>query len=489
MRARRVLSTCVLLAASAAVHAAPSATPPPTLTLERCHVTDPSGVRGVDAECGRLEVPLDHAAPKGAQLELSVVRIPALAAEPGASAFTVIQGGPGGSSIDLYLSMAGAFDGVLRKRDILLVDQRGTGRSAPLRCPEESASDLQESLDPARVREEAQRCLDALELDPRQFTTSVAVRDLDAVRAALGYGQLDLYGASYGTRVALHYLHRYPDRTRTLVIDGVAPVGWVLGPTIAADAQRSLDALFARCRADERCAERFGDPAASFTELLARVDAAPEDVALRHPVSGEATTLRFGRAQLIMAVRMLSYQPETAALLPLLIEQATEGDLEPLTAQAMMIMESLGEALAIGMHNSVVCSEDLPFVDAPPDASDTYLGDEQLAVMQAMCEVWPRGVVDADLREPFVSDVPALVLSGSEDPVTPPANGQRAAQQLTRSLELVGEGQGHGLVMRGCLPRVLADFVASAEPETLETACVEDLAATPIFTSFAGAAP
>ncbi|MEE4301317.1 MAG: alpha/beta fold hydrolase [Pseudomonadales bacterium] len=493
MRAFRILRPFVLLACSVdlptAAAAAGLADAGPALVLAPCHVTDASAVRGVDAECGTLRVPLDYDDPDAAQLELSVVRVPALAAEPAPSALTVIQGGPGGSSIDLYLSIAGALGGVLRERDILLVDQRGTGRSAPLRCPEDSTMDLDASLDPATVREAARRCLDALDTDPRQFTTSVAVRDLERVRAALGYDQLDLYGASYGTRVALHYLHRHPERTRSIVIDGVAPVGWVLGPTIAADAQRSLEALFERCRNEPACAARFGDPAVTFSRLLDRVAAAAEEVELRHPVSGETTSLRFGREQLTMAVRMLSYQPETAALLPLLIAQADAGDPAPLAAQAMLIMANLGEALATGMHNSVVCSEDLPFVDAPPDASDTYLGNAQLAVLQAMCEVWPQGVVDADLREPFVSDVPALVLSGSEDPVTPPENGRVAAQQLTRSLEIVGTGQGHGLVMRGCLPRVLADFVASAEPETVEADCVEDLAAAPIFTSFAGAAP
>lgn len=485
MRALRPLSLLFLLLAPATGLCAAAS----SLTLEPCHVTDPSGTRGADAECGTLPVPLDYEDPDGAQLELSVVRVPALAAEPAESAFTVIQGGPGGSSIDLYLSISGAFDGVLRERDILLVDQRGTGRSAPQRCPGESAIELDAPFDAETARAEAKACLEALDADPRQFTTSVAVRDLDRVRAALGYARLDVYGTSYGTRVALHYLHRYPERVRSLVIDGVAPVGWVLGPTIAEDAQRALDALFERCRSEPACAERFGDPSATFTELLERMDASPEQVSLRDPVTGEATEIRLAREQLTMAVRMLSYQPESAALLPLLIDQAAKGDLAPLTAQAAMIMASLGDALAIAMHNSVVCSEDMPFVDAAPDASDTYLGDAQFGVLEALCDVWPRGVVDPDLREPFTSDVPALVLSGSEDPVTPPANGHQAAQQLTRSLELVSEGQGHGQIMRGCIPRLLADFVSSADPDSLETDCVEDLGPTPIFTSFAGAPP
>ena len=315
------------------------------------------------------------------------------------------------------------------------------------------------------------------------------MRDLERVRAALGVPRLDVYGASYGTRVALHYLHRHPERVRTLVLDGVTPVDWVPGPSIAADAQRSLDAVFARCRATPACREAYGDPAATFGRLLERLAAAPRTVPLRHPVSGEAVRLELRRAHLVLAVRMLSYQPETAALLPLLIDRAAAGDLAPLAAQVLIVADALGEAIAVGMHNSVICSEDLPFVDGPVETAGSYVGGTQFRALEALCEVWPRGVVDADLHEPFASDVPALVLSGSDDPVTPPANGAAAARHLSRSLELVGEGQGHGLVMRGCLPRLLAEFVASADPAGLDSSCVDELAPRETFTSFAGAPP
>ena len=460
------------------------------LALTACHVTDPSGVAGLDAECGTLTVPENPEAPEGAQVTLRVVRVPALSGAAPESAFTVIQGGPGGSSVDLYLTLPGAFEGVRRDRDILLVDQRGTGGSDAMECaPGEFDPLLDLGTDPSLARRVAEECLAALSVDPRFYTTSLAVRDLDAVRAALGYETLDLYGVSYGTRVALHYLRRYPDRVRTLVLDAVVPTGWILGPTVARDAQRTFDRLAARCREDAACAERFGDPARRLAELLERVDAAPMIVEVRHPVSGTPERLALDRDRIALAIRMLSYQGESAALLPLLVDRAADGDAAPLAAQVLIVADALGKSIAAGMHNAVVCSEDIPFADGEIDAEDTYLGATTLAAMEAVCDIWPPGVVDPDLHEPFDAAVPALVLSGTEDPITPPANGSAAARALPGSLELVGEGQGHGIAFRGCLPRVIADFVAAADTAELDVSCVDDFAPPPPFLSFSGPAP
>ena len=462
---------------------------PDALLLEPCHVTDPAGVLGVDAECGKYTVPENRAQPADRTIELSVVRVPALTGKPAKSAFTVIQGGPGGSSIDLYLSLSFAFEGIRRERDILLVDQRGTGRSAPLRCPSSDALSLEGELTPARIRTETMRCLDGFDADPRFYTTSIAVLDLDNVRSALGYEQLDLYGASYGTRVALHYLRRFPDRVRTLTIDGVTPVDWILGPTIALDAQASLELLFSRCAEAPACADRFGDLGATFARLRASLEGIDSTVSLRDPLTGKADEIEFGSDELAVAVRMLSYQPETRALLPVLIDAAAAGDLAPIAGQALMVMKSLEATLALGMHNAVVCSEDAPFYNAPPSAADTYLGAQQLELLKATCDVWPVGEMDADFHDRFTSDVPALVLSGTDDPVTPPQNGHAAARDLTNAIDLVGDGQGHGIVMRGCMPRLLDEFVKTADAKSLDVTCVEQFGPTPIFTSFTGAEP
>ena len=480
----RNIALALLCLLANAAHSAPG-----SLRLEPCHVTNPAGVLGLDAECGTYTVPEDRAQPAGRAIELSVVRVPALSGKAAKSAFTVIQGGPGGSSIDLYLGLSFAFEGIRRERDILLVDQRGTGRSAPLRCPSSDALSLEGELTPARIRTETTRCIESLDADVRFYTTSIAVRDLDAVRGALGYEQLDLYGASYGTRVALHYLRRFPERVRTLTIDGVTPVDWILGPTLALDAQASLELLFSRCAEAPPCAERFGDLGATFDRLRARLEGMDSTVSLRDPYTGTAEEMEFGSDELAVAVRMLSYQPETRALLPILIDAAAQGDLAPIAGQALMVMKNLEATLALGMHNAVVCSEDAPFIDAPPSAANTYLGDQQLELLSATCDVWPIGEMDTDFHDRFTSDVPALVLSGSDDPVTPPTNGNAAVRDLTNAIDLVGDGQGHGIVMRGCIPRLLDEFVKTADVTSLDVGCAERLGPPSIFTSFTGAEP
>ena len=213
------------------------------------------------------------------------------------------------------------------------------------------------------VREVARLCLSELGDNVRFYTTSAAVKDLDRAREALGYSQLDVYGVSYGTRVAQHYLRRYPEHTRTVVLDGVVPVDLPLGPGIAPDAQRALDLIFSRCISDADCHLAFGDIARKFSELLERTRIAPLELEIVDPISGEKVSTTFGYGELLMAVRLMSYSPETAALLPFMIQEANDGNLQPLASQALLNMENLSDMLAYGMHNSVVCTEDVPFYD------------------------------------------------------------------------------------------------------------------------------
>jgi len=328
-------------------------------------------------------------------------------------------------------------------------------------------------------------------VNPRPFTTSVAVQDLDRVREALGYGQLNLYGVSYGTRVALHYLRRYPERTRSLIIDGVVPPDQPLGANIAPNAQRSLQALFDRCPADPACGEAFRDLPTQFTELRRRLEANPVPLTVPHPVTGRPENLDFGYPQLAMAVRLLSYAPETRALLPVLIDEAARRDhLQPLAAQALSLAGQLEESLAIGMHNAVACSEDLPRIAVDEalraELEAAYLGTASLEGLAAMCSVWPKGPVDEDFGAPLASDVPVLILSGEHDPITPPAYGERVAAELPNSRHLVAPGQGHGVIGRGCLARLAAEFVDAGSAAALDGACVERLTALPFFIDLLG---
>lgn len=428
----------------------------------------------------------------GPSIELRIARIRSLAPTPAADAFTVINGGPGGSSLTLYADLAPVFTGILRERDIIVVDQRGTGESTRLTCPELEASPTE--IDPDRIAEFAKRCVDALPLDPRFFTTSVAVTDLEAVRKLLGYDALTIYGVSYGTRVAQHYARRYPQRTRALIIDGVLPATMALGPQISANAQETLDSIFTRCANDAPCSAAFPQLPADFDRLRAELSRTSRSVTLADPVTGKTDTMDIGYGHLAVAVRLLSYAPETASIIPILIHEAANNDnFLPLASQALRISNQLSESLSYGMHNSVVCTEDVPhyrFDAAQMQATldETYLGNDQLDALIAICEHWPAGVMDEDFKNAFESRVPTLLLSGEFDPITPPANAEQVLAQLPNARHLIAPGQGHGVVMRGCVPNQLLSFVETTDPETPDAQCVERLGSEPFFIDLMGPA-
>ena len=489
-RLTAIAMTLAVSGAAAILAAAPAAGA--TLALEDCRLDAGPGLATVKARCGTLERPENPDDPDGRRIGLRVAVVPALSVEPAADPVVPLAGGPGQAATDFYVAYRGAFEALRRERPILLVDQRGTGDSARLTCPE-SEDMLEEVPEPEEIGPLVNQCLDGLEADPRYYTTSVAVRDLEAVREALGYPALNLYGISYGTRVAQHYLRRYPERTRSVVLDGVIPAGEVLGPDIALFAQAAVEAIFDRCAESEACADRFPEVESEFAALLERLAASPEEVTLNHPVTGEAAERRFSNQELAGAVRLLAYAPASAALLPHLIHEGARGNLSPLTAQIMMIEASMYESLAIGMHHSVVCAEDMPFVtDADIDREAleaTFMGEQQIDMLREICRHWPRGPIDPDFREPLDTDVPVLLLSGEFDPVTPPAWGDRAAAQYDNARHVVGPGQGHGLLPHGCTPRLVADFIAAASADNLDADCVSRLGPMPFFLDFNGPRP
>ncbi len=418
--------------------------------------------------------------------------MPALSLEPEADPFVPIAGGPGQSTVEFYASVANAFEDVRRTRDILLLDQRGTGKSAPLRC------DIDEDLIEGRYSREqtieaTESCLGSLPHDPRYFTTSVAVQDLEALRQALGYSQFNIYGISYGTRVAQHFLRRYPGSTRSVIIDGVAAPQIALGPAIAIESQNSLDAVFERCTEDAACNERFPDLGPRFDALRASLAAEPVTVRMPDPLTGTPDEVRFSDVEMSAALRLLLYHPSSVALIPLLVDEAIAGNYQPLAAQFRMVASSMSETINIGMHNAVMCTEDAPYFAAENITQDqleaTYMGPLQLDALEAMCSVWPAGVLDEHFKEPVASDTPVLLLSGEDDPIAPPAYADLAAVDLGNALHLTGKRQGHGLAPRGCMPGIIGDFVETASVESLDTDCLERLHAMPFFLDYSGPSP
>src|SRR5688572_24947323 len=310
----------------------------PTIQLEPCRIADLDGLASTEARCGTLEVPEDPGDPAGVKIRLAIAVVPSISTTAKPDPLFLVAGGPGQGSIHGFAPLLSAFAGIRRERDIVMVDQRGTGGSNRLDC--DMPGDALESgeIEPGRLRELAQECLPTLRGRPQFYTTSIAVRDLDAVRAALGYARVNVYGGSYGTRVAQHYARRYPQQTRAVVLDGVVPPAFALVPNIAIESQRALERVYARCAADPECDRRFPALGAQFAKLDSSLAQRPVTVPLTDPVTGESRRLEVTRAHLVTMARMLVYSPGTASILPLVLhEAATNGNFGPLAAQAEMI--------------------------------------------------------------------------------------------------------------------------------------------------------
>jgi pimeloyl-ACP methyl ester carboxylesterase len=462
-----------------------------TLPLHECRLEHPLNLTSIAARCGTLSVPEDPDRAQGATIELNVAVVPALNRRSTAAPLFLLAGGPGQSAVQSYVALAGAFARINRNHAIVLLDQRGTGKSNPLVCdyPEE----WRQPADPLPLLKRATaECLAKLGQRARFYTTSIAVRDLDAVRAALGYPQIDLYGGSYGTRVAELYMRRYPAHTHAVILDGVTYPEQAIGAETPQDGERALNLILSRCKQAPECAAAYPDLQQDLDALLRQFGPQKVAVTIDDPNSGLPMQIDFNHAVLSAALRFLSYSALQASLLPTLIHQAAHGMLRPLAAQAIMNSRQIGDQLANGMQFSVICAEDEPYFAAASDRtamSKTYQGTEQVDAVQEICKLWPRGPVDSDLHAPLHSDIPTLLLSGEADPVTPPGDAERAAAGLTSHRHLILKGEGHGQLGTGCMPRVTAAFLDTAAPGSLDASCLKEHSAEPFFISMTGPAP
>jgi len=486
----RTASAAVLLAALALGACNPAPAEPVAIALTPCRLASPGLPQRVPAECGWFDVPSDRTTGQGTiALHVAVVR--AVSRKAAGDAVFLLAGGPGQAATEAYAIMASALAPLARQRDIVLVDQRGTGRSSPLDCPDDEPRTAA-GVNAAAVAQAVATCRAGLSVDPAPYTTREAVADLDAVRAALGYEAVDLVGISYGTRVAQSYARAHPSRTRAMILDGVVPQDLALGADMAAASQRALDAVLARCAGDAGCRQAFGDARETLRVLGVRA-AAGEVVELAEPTSAERVTVTLSADVVDVVTRFMLYAPETAALLPLLYDLAGRKDEpEPLAAQFLTLTEDLSRTISHGMAYSVLCSEDVPFYDAEAVAASnrgTYLGDMVTAGLAAACEVWPVPPAPAAFKAPLACDAPTLLLSGAIDPVTPPAYGERVLAGLARGRHLVAPGQGHGVLARGCMPRLAATFLDDLQPADLDAACLGDLRPAPFFLRLAGPTP
>lgn len=476
----------MLVGCTPAATTAPQA-PHPTLILQDCQLSGTGMSYSISARCGTLPVYEDQVQKSGRQINLNLAVIPAVSKTAQSDALFLLAGGPGQAATESFPQLVSILDRLHQKRDIVLLDQRGTGNSNPLRCP------VAESDDPAptpeQVSQKLKDCLSSLKADTRFYSTPAFVEDIEQARQALGYQSLDLVGISYGTRVALAYMRQYPQFTRTVTLDSVAAPEWELGPHNPANAQHALDLVFERCAADPACRAAFPNSRADFQKLMATLRQQPAEVTLPDPISGNLTHVKLSANQVATAIQMLLYTPETVAMIPLLVHETTaRGDFSLLAAQYLIATGDLSQSIYDGLYLSVLCAEDVPFYPANPVQVESYLPD-RTADMTRQCTIWPTNKASSEFKQPVRSNIPTLLLSGEADPITPPANAEKAAAGLTNSLNLVVPGVGHNVIYRGCVPKILTSFIESGTPQGLDTTCIKEIRPAPFMLSFSGSQP
>ncbi|MBS0215061.1 MAG: alpha/beta fold hydrolase [Proteobacteria bacterium] len=461
------------------------------LSFKPCTLPGAAGREGLPAQCTTLSVPENRSEPNGRKIDLRIAWVPVDEdADQHDDPVFLIAGGPGQSAVDSYSTLAPVFQGVLNQRDVILVDQRGTGGSNKLACDagDESAT----APDAAAMLRQTAACVDALSkhADLRQYGTTEAVADLDAVRSAIGARQINLYGVSYGTRVAQQYAMRHPQQTRSIVLDSVVPNSLHLSNIFARNLDDALALQFGVCTKDPQCKARFGDPRAELGTLLETLRKAPPQVSYRDPLSGEQKTEALNADEVAGLVRMFAYMPAIASILPLQIHEAAQGRYAGLKALTSMLHTQMKDQMAMGMQLSVVCSEDAGQAPATvQDDSGTVLGNDMARFMTQACTQWPKGKVPADFHNALTTSVPALVLEGQFDPVTPPRYGEEVAKSLPNGRLLVLNGQGHNVITAGCMPRLFAKFIETADAKSLDAKCLDALSPTPSFIDYNGWTP
>ncbi|MBQ4849439.1 alpha/beta hydrolase [Pseudoalteromonas sp. MMG012] len=443
--------------------------------------------------CGSIKRPLSDDKSDAGEIDIHFAIIPAIKQSNPTEAVLGFAGGPGQSAIEL----AAIFNRNLRyareNRDILLVDQRGTGKSYKLQCESDDLvaqfafNDMTADLN-RLGKEDTLRCKSELNIDLSYFSTPIAAKDFEAVRKALGYKGLHLYGVSYGTRIAQEYTRQFPDAVLTSTLDGVVPMQQSLS-AIGSAIDTSMAALFTRCASDKACTKQFPNLDKQLEVLLTRLDEAPVKITVRHPRTHEKVQLVVTRLKLFSALRMALYSHSTRALIPLTIKQALAGDYSPLVG--LLSSSDMSDSMALGMHSAIVCAEDWPRLTAASrqQYEQNYFGKLMIEGLDVSCPIWQAQAVDERFYKPLNNDTPTLLLSGGVDPATPPKWADLTMVEMKNARHLIAPTATHGVVSQTCAAKLVSEFINKKSAETLDASCLEKNNTTQFFMNLNGAIP
>lgn len=433
--------------------------------------------------CGSLEVFEDRVSKNGRKISLKIVVFPATGPDKSSDPLFYLAGGPGSSATEDAPFIASDFAKIRERRDLVFVDQRGTGGSNPLDCELFKPSDLRSYLGDYFPLEDVRQC--RKQLEPKAnlslYTTPIAMDDLDDVRVALGYDRINIIGGSYGTRAAQVYLKQHQNHVRAVILHGVSPANQFMPRDFPQHTERALNGVMADCAADDGCRGAFPNLAAEAKSVLDRLLQGPVEVHVKRQPAGEDVVISLSRDLAAEAIRYMLYQPGAAGRIPLFIHLAAQGNFTPLAEAAISYRQRIVATGSNGMYLSVTCAEDLPLIkpgEGERNGVNTFLGDYRLRQQRAACALWPQSKIANNYAEPPRSDLPALILTGQWDPVTPPIYGDTAAKYLSHSLHVIVPHGGHGfngLDGIDCINNLIINFVDRGTTTGLDTSCVASI--------------
>jgi pimeloyl-ACP methyl ester carboxylesterase len=448
------------------------------LPLKPCHVPN------LDERflCGQYEVYEDRYLRIGRKIALNIVVLPALSSNPAPDPLFTFAGGPGQAATEGASGYAEFFDEKRRDRDIVFIDQRGTGLSNPLGCKLDGNETIQTFLAGRFPPERFRDCRTQLEqkADLRFYTTPIAMEDIDEVRRWLGYRRINLFGGSYGTRAAMVYLRLYPNHVRTVTLHGVLSLSQRNPLYSPRDAQSSLDHLLDDCAAEAPCAKVFPNLRQDLQTVLGRLAKTPAKIRVSHPPTGNGMEVEISREVFAGGLRRLLYNSNSRPAVPLMINRAFAGDFKPFESVISQALD-LEKMLSLGMYLSVTCAEDVSLIqprDIVRETRGSFLGSTVIESLVRVCEEWPRGRLPAAYNSPVQSNAPVLIFSGELDPQTPPLWGAEIARHLPNSLHIVMRGIAH-VPSPDCEVEILSQFISNGSTKGLDTSCVQELQRPP----------
>jgi len=458
-------------------------TPKPKIHLTSCRFPKYSE----EVLCGKYDVFEDRTAQSGRTITLNLVVLSALAVKPERDPVFFLYGGPGEGAA-VFASRGGDhyWRELRRERDLVFIDQRGTGNSHRLHCDlYGKKTDVQIYFNDMFPVDRIRACREQLQkiADVKLYTTPIAMDDVDEVREAMGYKKINLYGVSYGAVSALEYLRRHPAHVRSAVLAGAATPAMKLPLQFARGAQSTMDKLMDDCATDETCHAAFPRLRADFAAVLDQFEKGWVSFEIPHPKRKKPQPVRMSRGIFVEKLRLMLYSSSASALVPVLIHRAAQRDWLPFGRTALSRMAAAIDSVS-GMYLTVTCSEGVAAIteeEIVRETSNTFLGDYRTRTHLRACQEWPRGDISADFYKPVRSDVPVLMLSSEFDPATPPQFGRAAAEFLPNSHQIVMRNTAHGYGS-DCFRNITAEFISKASAEQLDTACIVGLRA-PAFVS------